>query len=271
MERISKAIELAKSEGAALGIADPHVRRPIPLAEPSNTASHAALSVEILSEAHLEASRIVAHQSSNPMTPAFDVLRTSLLQEMDSHGWQTLVISSPSQGCGKTVLAINLALSMARVPGRQIVLFDLDLRRPQVAAYLGLKREKSLLQLLSNATTLNDYMTNISVASAQLRVIPNRMPISNPAEVIGSTEMKALLSRLKSDPRKPIVIIDTPPMLACDDVLALLPQIDCLILAIAERISTAAEVSACERLLKSTNYLGLALTKSEERTENYYY
>jgi protein-tyrosine kinase len=271
MDRISKAIELAKAKGASLGNPEPRFRRPIPLDRPTETQNHTLLENVKLSEKYLESQRIVAHQAAHPAVAAFDVLRTSLLQEMDTNGWQTLAISSPTASCGKTVLAVNLALSMARVPDRHVVLLDLDLRRPRIASYLGLEQTNGLFQVLSGKAKLDDCLKNISIASSQLSVLTNRDPVSNPAEVVGSKEMKGLLNQLKSDARKPILIVDTSPMLACDDVLALLPRLDCILLAVAERQSTAADVLSCERQLQSTNYLGLVLTKSSEQTESYYY
>lgn len=271
MDRISKAIELAKAKGASLGNVEPKFRRPIPLNRPTEVQNHTPLATAQLDEKHLESQRIIAHQAAHPIVAAFDVLRTSLLQEMDTNSWQTLAISSPTASCGKTVLAVNLALSMARVPDRRVILIDLDLRRPRVASYLGLNQPNGLFEVLSGQAPLNACMTHISIASSQLSVLANQNPVSNPAEVIGSKEMKNLLMQVKSDARKPILIVDTSPMLACDDVLALLPRLDCIVLAVAERQSTSADVTSCERLLQSANYLGLVLTKSSEQTESYYY
>jgi protein-tyrosine kinase len=271
MDRISKAIELAKAKGASLGNPESKFRRPIPLDQLTVAQNYLPLANAQLKEKYLESQRIIAHQAAHPAVAAFDVLRTSLLQEMDTNNWQTLAISSPTAGCGKTVLAVNLALSMARVPDRHVVLIDLDLRRPRVASYLGLDQTSGLFQVLSGQAPLHNCLTNISIASSQLSVLSNNDPVSNPAEVIGSKEMKNLLAQIKSDARKPILIVDTSPMLACDDVLALLPRLDCIVLAVAERQSTAADVSSCERLLQSANYLGLVLTKSSEQTESYYY
>ena len=271
MDRISKAIELAKAKGASLGNSEPKFRRPIPIEPPAEAQNYTPLANAQLDEKHLESQRIIAHQTAHPAVAAFDVLRTSLLQEMDANGWQTLAISSPTASCGKTVLAVNLALSMARVPDRRVILIDLDLRRPRVASYLGLNQANGLFQVLSGQAPLKACLTNISIASSQLSVLANQNPVSNPAEVIGSKEMKNLLVQIKSDSRKPILIVDTAPVLACDDVLALLPRLDCILLAVAERQSTAADVTSCERLLQSANYLGLVLTKSSEQTESYYY
>jgi protein-tyrosine kinase len=271
MERIKEAIERAKSEGARLGGHEQSTRRAVPLARPEEAVSRPPMATAKLSEAHLESTRIVAHRPSNPMTTAFDVLRTSVLRQMDAHGWQTIAVSSPTQGCGKTVTAINLALSLARQADRHVVLIDLDMRRPLVGNYLGFKQKNGLFQALSNEIPLAHCMVHLDVASPQLSVIANSQPIANPAEVISSKEMAHLFQQITATPQKPIVVVDTSPMLECDDVMALLPRLDCLVLAVAERLSTATDVKACERMLQTSNYLGLILTKSHEKSDGYYY
>ena len=72
------------------------------------------------------------------------MLRTQILQSMDMKAWQFLGITSATEGCGKSVVAVNLALSIARQPERSVLLVDLDLQKPQVANYLGLKCEAAL-------------------------------------------------------------------------------------------------------------------------------
>ena len=67
----------------------------------------------------------------------YDMLRTQVLQEMDKKSWQFLAVTSPTAACGKTVTACNLAMSIARLPERSVLLVDLDLRKPMVAEYLG--------------------------------------------------------------------------------------------------------------------------------------
>jgi hypothetical protein len=272
LERIREAIELAKAKGVALGGMELPRRREVPVHSGDAYARGGDdIAMQATNALHLEDMRVVAHQAANPMTPAFDILRTSVLQLMDSHGWQTLAITSPTPQCGKTVTAINLALSIARMPGRHAVLLDLDMRRPLVGAYLGVSPKGGLFQLLAGEMPARDCMVRLDIAGPQLTVISNRVAVSNPAEVISSKEVADLLTSLKSGSGKPIVVLDTPPMLACDDVLALLPTIDCIAMTVAEKVSKADEVTACERHLKSVNYLGLVLTMSKEAHGHSYY
>src|SRR3974390_1752623 len=74
----------------------------------------------------LERHRIVAHNAADPRSRAFDMLRTQVLQTMDKQNWRFLAITSPTAGCGKSVVAVNLALSIARQPERSALLIDMD-------------------------------------------------------------------------------------------------------------------------------------------------
>jgi hypothetical protein len=86
---------------------------------------------------HLERHRIVAYNKNSNMNWAFDLLRTQVLQTMEENGWRTLAITSPTPAAGKTVLAINLAMSIAHHTNKTALLVDFDLRRPRSAAPLA--------------------------------------------------------------------------------------------------------------------------------------
>src|SRR6202042_3312506 len=97
-----------------------------------------------LDQSRLEAARIVAGASGGT-GGYYDMLRTQVLQDMDKKSWQFLAVTSPTAGCGKTVTACNLAMSIARLPERSVLLVDLDLRQPMIAEYLGLGRNDGVL------------------------------------------------------------------------------------------------------------------------------
>ena len=155
MEQIKQAVERAKASATgeplrpmtplhgqgAPQAAVAAAKSPTPKSEP--IASHAGSALRFnevaLDWSHLEQHRIIGHNVADPRSKVFDVLRTQVLQAMDQKNWQFLAITSPTEGCGKTVTAINLALSIARQPERSALLIDMDLQRPTVANYLGIK------------------------------------------------------------------------------------------------------------------------------------
>ena len=66
---------------------------------------------------HLQARRIVAYNGADQRSRPYDMLRTQVLQSMGVSGWKVLGVTSPTPGCGKTLTAINLALSIAQAAG----------------------------------------------------------------------------------------------------------------------------------------------------------
>lgn len=269
MERIKEAVKLAKQQrGPAVqqpALARADVVQVVPLDQQEGQAD-----VHQTDPAVLDTNRVIAAKSGSPPVAAFDMLRTKILQEMDRRGWQVLVVTSPTPACGKTVTSINLALSIARQAGRFVFLVDLDLRKPRVAQYLGVKPSHGLVDVITGQATLTDAIFQIDIANAQLAIIGNKKPSTSPTEAIVSRQMNDTINQLRSYTPKPIIIIDMPPVLGSDDVLAFLPQTDCCILAVAEGISTLREIESSEKLLANTNVLGCVFTKSTERLMAYY-
>ncbi len=276
MERIREAIRMAKEQRKGA----PATPRPLPM-PPDFSMEDNRERVNISYESkpksvlkvdknHLEANRIIALQVGNPQAASFDMLRTKVLQEMDEQNWQVLVMTSPSVGCGKTMSSINLALSIARQPDRNVFLVDLDFRKPKIAYTLGVTPQYDIANVIKGEAEIEDAMFNIDIAGPHLTILANRQSIKHPSEAIVSRQVKHLFDRLRAEPGKPIIVVDMPPVLMTDDVLAFLPQADCCILAVAEGISTISDVDSSEKLLTGTNYLGCILTKSNERALTYY-
>ena len=142
--------------------------------------------------------------------------------------------------------------------------------KPRVIQYLGVKPRFGFVDAVSGAASLEDAVFQIDIASSQLAIIGNKKPSTAPTEAIVSRQMNDIMQQLRNYEPKPIIIVDMPPVLGSDDVLAFLPQADCCILAVAEGISTLREIESSEKLLANTNLLGCVFTKSTERTTAYY-
>ena len=114
MDPIKQALELARAAEAA-----PRPGKVYGFPEGTRSAPlDAQIRDERLNAAHLEGRRIIAHGSSSQNGRYYDMLRTQVLQEMDKKSWQFLAVTSPTAGCGKTVTACNLAVSIARLSER---------------------------------------------------------------------------------------------------------------------------------------------------------
>jgi protein-tyrosine kinase len=224
-----------------------------------------------LKSAYLQANRIVTHLPNDPRSRAFDMLRTQILQTMDLKGWKILAVTSPTANCGKTVTSVNLALSVARQPQRSVLLVDFDFYKPKVAASLGLRwPNEGVIGVLSGRTTLPGAMINARIGDQRLFVLPTKATTGS-SELISSQAMATLMQGLSRNYQSGTIIIDLPPILVGDDVISLLPRVDCVLLVVAVGISTPAQIEECNRHLQSAEVVRVVVNKVPEATLNYYY
>lgn len=218
---------------------------------------------------HLEKHRIVALNKNDAMSLNFDLLRTQVLQKMKENGWRTLAITSPTPESGKTVIAINLAMSIAQQTDKTAMLVDFDLRRPKVGTYMGIPMEKSLNDLLDGKVELQDVLVNPSIP--RLVVLPTKNPVKNSSETLTSRKISDLINELRGRYESRIVIFDLPPVLVTDDAIALMPQIDCILMVVADGMSTKREIEDSLRHLPPAKLIGVILNKGEIESMPYDY
>ncbi|MEM7683613.1 MAG: CpsD/CapB family tyrosine-protein kinase [Pseudomonadota bacterium] len=231
-------------------------------------AAWTALEPVELNPAHLERNRIITHDRTDPAHAAFDVLRTRILRVFKKHGWTRLGITSPSKGCGKTFVASNLAFSLARHAECRTVLLDLDLRLPSLSKVLGVGQIEPIDWFLSGDVEPERFLHR-SGENLALGLSAKKTP--NPAETLLAPTAAEALARMHARLAPDIVIYDLPPMLAADDVLGFLPQLDCVLLVVGGGKTRPDEVTECERLLADqTHLLGVLMNKAEDASTSRY-
>jgi len=281
MERIKLAIEKAKSgDLAAVPARDPAANT-TPLQEPvadevrqvqtpsPDSIQYRQTEVVPLDDAHLERHRVIAHQKTHPASWSFDVLRTQVLQQMDEKGWRTLAITSPTVESGKTLVSINLAMSIAQQTNRTALLVDFDLRRPKVASNLGLRRKTSLNEVLEGGVDVAKAMVNPGLE--RLVVLPTDRPVPKAAELLASAKVSELIAELRDRYGDRIVILDLPPILVADDVMAVLPHVDCVLLVVGSGASSEKEIEEAMTRLSKAQLLGVVLNKDDAPARSSYY
>jgi protein-tyrosine kinase len=265
MERIKLAIERARRQ-ADSPEASPWMK-PGLAAEPGvlGRRPEPAVPVDLvqLDPVHLERHRIVTLRQDNPLRQSFDLLRTQVLQKMQERGWRTIAVTSPSGQSGKTVVAINLALSIAHHPARTALLVDFDLRRPHVAEYLGLPEGATLNEVLTDKAELRSAIVHAGIPG--FLVLPTHRKVSGAADVLASDRVGRILGALRDDYPERVIVIDLPPVTAVDDVIALLPRVDCVLLVVGSGSSTKHQIEESRRHLERFNLLGVVVNKVTER------
>jgi receptor protein-tyrosine kinase len=155
---------------------------------------------------------------------AFRVLRTNMqFSNLDAKR-QMVVISSAVPEEGKTFVATNLAISMAK-SGRSVLIVDADMRNPNVADLLGLENSVGLITVLLGRTTL-EHAIQEHVSGVNFLGTGPQPP--NPAEVLETQAIRDLLATVRAE--YDVVIIDAPPILPVADAAILATEVDGVLL-----------------------------------------
>lgn len=223
-----------------------------------------------LSPSKLDQQRIVSYKKSNPAHLAFDMLRTNLLNMMRSNGWTRLAITSPTKNCGKSMVVANLALALGHQADLRSIVLDMDMRSPALAKLFDVRERLSIAELLRGRIEPHQLLRRVGT---NLAFGLNTEAVVGAAEVIHNERTHQMISGMVNRYKPGIVVYDLPPMLVSDDVSAILPHVDCVLMVAAAGRTTPKEINEAEQMIGSlTNFLGVMLNKSREKTaQNYYY
>ena len=215
----------------------------------------------------LARNRVLLQDGADTATTAVKVLRTQVLQRMKMNNWNTLAITSPGGGEGKTLTAINLAISLAKEISHSVLLIDLDLRRPSVHRYFGYEPEKGLSDLFHNDAAVHELLVNPGVPG--LVLIPGRESLPNSSELLSSPRMLHFVNEVKGRYPNRFVIFDLPPVLSADDALAFAPYVDAALLVVQEGKTAEDQVLQSMKYLAATNVLGTVLNGATDGAASY--
>ena len=220
----------------------------------------------------MEESLLVSEIDDRSAIAAYKILRTRVLQRMRSNNWRTLLVTSAGAGEGKTLTASNLALSISRDVNQSVLLVDLDLQRSRVSTYFGFDFEtkNGIGEYLNGTAEIADIVYAPS-GLERISIIPNLNAVEHASDLLSGPRMKELMSWIKQQSERTIVIIDMPPVLVDDDVLAFCPEVDAVLLVAAQGQTDRAALEKASALLAETDLLGVVLNKcSETSGENVY-
>ncbi len=199
----------------------------------------------------------------------YRTLRTNVQLNNSPRPLKTIVISSALHGEGKTITAVNLAVTMAHDLDKSVLLIDCDLRGGTVHQLLAINPTQGLSDILVNDTPLElaFYKSRIN----NLSILPRGEIPHNPSELLGSKKMRKLLEDLKA--KFDYIILDAPPIIPLTDACVLSPLVDGVIFIVQAHRTPRQLVKQAQNSLEHVHakILGFVLTQAELNLPKYYY
>jgi exopolysaccharide/PEP-CTERM locus tyrosine autokinase len=180
------------------------------------------------------------------------------------------MVSSSVKGEGKTITALNLAITLAEEYDHTVLLVDADLRQPSIHKYLGIPNGIGLSDCLMNGSSVGDAM--IKTGIGKLVVLPSGSEINNPVEILSSNKMRDLVKELKERYPDRYVIFDTPPLLPFAESHAIASSVDGILLVVRDGYTSLNNLKETLNIIKGTNILGIVYNDVEiDRFDGYRY
>jgi Mrp family chromosome partitioning ATPase len=200
---------------------------------------------------------------------AYRVLRSRVQNRIGTGKCSCIGITSPGPGEGKTVTALNLAISMVREKQRPVFLLDLDMRNPSVLNYLGAAVPVQISQFFLKAAAPEEvlFATDIDM----LVIAGNRQPIEGASELLASHGLDDLISHIRGRSPNALIIIDLPPVISTDEALKVAPRVDAMFLVVSEGKTRRDALERSLGLLSDAKIAGIILNRSPESVGQYYY
>lgn len=222
----------------------------------------------VLNPGEIAENRCVAFMSAAPEVESYRILRTKIMHRTQETGGNTMMVTSAMAGEGKTLTAINLALTFAKEFQQTVLLVDCDLRRQKVHDYLKFASDKGLCDYLLEGCPVSELMVWPGIE--KLTLISGGRTINDSSELLGSPRMRDLVTEMKSRYPDRFVIFDVPPVLAGADALAFAPLVDHILMTVQEGQTSIKEVNRALGMLPPDKILGLVLNRAKQPMNSYY-
>src|SRR5689334_924336 len=214
---------------------------------------------------------LINADSRSPLAEAYRHLRTSVLLSSAGHAPKSLLVTSSLPGEGKTTTAVNTAISLAQT-GASVVIIDADMRRPRLQTIFDIHDQEGLSSILSSDTTEAEMLELVRTDEATgLNVLTSGPIPPNPAELIGSDQMRRLMAVLQD--RYTYVVVDSPPISSFTDGVLIATMVDGVLLVVHGGKSSRHIVRRSKQLLNDvgSKVFGVVLNNVNLQSHDYYY
>jgi protein-tyrosine kinase len=211
---------------------------------------------------------VAYHNPQSVEAELFKVLRTNLLIPVKGRPPKSILITSAMPGEGKSFVAANLAISIARGVEERVLLMDADVRRPSIHRFFGLNQTGGLSDYLVTGTNVSKHFIKTPVD--KLTILPAGSPPENPVALLTTHKMKALLHEVSRRYEDRFIIIDSAPSSLASETAAIANYVDGVIIVVRSGETPRKAVAEVIKQLGKEKILGIIMNHSDQTVKKYY-
>jgi capsular exopolysaccharide synthesis family protein len=214
---------------------------------------------------------LIKADSRSSLAEAYRQLRTSVLLSTAGHAPKTLLVTSSVPSEGKTTTAVNTAISLSQT-GARVLVIDADMRRPRLHNIFEIENRQGLSTILSSELNEAEILSMITQhEDGHLFLLTSGPVPPNPAELIGSDQMRRLIGTLEDNFTH--IVIDSPPIASFTDGVLIAAMVDGVLLVVHAGKSSRGIVRRSRQLLQEVGakIFGVVLNNANLRSQDGYY
>jgi receptor protein-tyrosine kinase/non-specific protein-tyrosine kinase len=274
MSRIEKAMERAAQlrQGTAASPEVHQAQKPVPEPEirPFRASPPTVITPIIVPE-----NPFLSH-FNDPYSPIGEELRklkAALVKLTTGDTFQnSMLVTSSVQNEGKSLTALNLAISLAQEYDHTVLLIDADFRRPTIHRYLGIELKQGFADCLLDEAEISDVI--IPTGIGRLSIITAGREVPNPVELFASQKAGVLIEEMKNRYHDRYIIFDTPPVLPFAEARTLARLVDGVLFVVKEQLASQTNIKEAIDALKGSRMLGMVyndalINRHDEQYSNY--
>ena len=211
---------------------------------------------------------VAYHHPDSVEAEIFKVLRTNLLFPSGGKPPRKILVTSALPGDGKSFVAANLAISIAKGIEEYVMLIDCDMRRPTIHSLFGYGQVSGLREHLSSGMDISKILLKSPIP--KLSILPAGHPPQNPTELLSSKRMKIFIDEAAERYDDRFLIIDSPPPSVAAETNAMAKLVDGVIVVVAAGKTPKNIVNETIEQIGKENIIGIVLNYSEQALKRYY-
>jgi len=273
VSRIEKAMEKAAKIRNGKSINDPVIRGGPDKGD--NSISKAVIDKNAVSNVAINSPDIITiNDPDSPISEEYRNLKSMVVRLTKQKGFQnTLMVTSALVGEGKSITAINLAITLSQEYDHTVLLIDADLRNPSLHDYFNIKPKIGLSDYLVKGIEVEAALVKTGIG--KLTFLPAGKKVKNPVELLSSNMMKEFINEISHRYSDRYIIIDTPPVLLFAETRSIGSVVDGTIFVVKEGMTSLHNIRDALDILKNNNVLGILYNNASIENLNgryrYYY